>query len=92
MCHKGDEEGKGERDKVLKAIDEFGKQLEFQMSWLNEAVLKRGEGGDVTALDTHCHTSPPARSPSPLYCRSAFHTLTVASVPLCRPANLLHIL
>lgn len=44
VCHKGDEEGKGERDKVLKAIDEFGKQLEFQMSWLNEAVLKRGEG------------------------------------------------
>lgn len=45
VCHIGDEEGKGERDKVLKAIDEFGKQLEFQMSWLNEAVLKRGEGG-----------------------------------------------
>lgn len=44
VCHIGDEEGKGERDKVLKAIDEFGKQLEFQMSWLNEALVKRGEG------------------------------------------------
>lgn len=65
VCHKRDEEGKGERDKVPKAIDEFGKQLEFQMSWLNEAVLKRGEGGDVTALDTHCHTSPLLAPPPP---------------------------
>lgn len=65
VCQKGDEEGKGEGDKVLKAIDEFGKQLEFQMSWLNEAVQKVGrEGGEVTALDTHCHTSTPSLPPS----------------------------
>lgn len=92
VCHKGDEEGKGGKRQSTKSDWWIWKTIRISNELAEWGSAKEGRGGrcDCTRY-TLSHLSP-SRSPSPLNCRSGFHTLTVASVPLCRPANLLHIL